>query len=251
MQNDPQLGHPGEEHHYNPDPQFATTQNFGPGSQGDKLSGKRRNGWKVATMILLITNLVFLATTVFAFNRANSVAQTPTLAATQTVQPTPVNTANPPSTPTSVAPSPTPTSVDTSGVTPTTPGSVPVANGTIQKNIVLTCSNSCNDPIRVTINTIQIDGANGRMIWDITLKNITGNDIGYGVNEWDLQADAAQTKIPATFSQRNGTLASNVPLDIQAIFAFVPSQNVTYTLTAELGTSIGVSIAFDPVKITF
>lgn len=249
MQNDPQLGHPGEEHHYNPDPQFATTQNFGPGSQGDKLSGKRRNGWKVATMILLITNLIFLATTVFAFNRANSVAQTPTLAANQVARPTPVNTANPPSTPTSVAPSPTPTSGSTSEPTPTTQGSVPVANGTIQKNIVLTCG-QCNDPIRVTINTVQIDSANGRMIWDITLKDITGSGLNYGVNEWDLQADVSETKIPATFSQGNGGLASNVPTDIQGIFAFIPSQNVTYTLTAVIDSTDG-RMNFDPVKITF
>ncbi|SRR5260370_14059874 len=199
----------------------------------------RRNGWKVATLVLFISTVVFATTTLLAYNHIiNPLVAKPTLIATQAPQQTTTG--------------PAPTSASAPSSMSTVQPSAPVADGVIQENITLTC-NGCNDPIRVTINTVQIDNANGRMIWDNTLKDVTGSNLGYSFNEYNLQANASQTQIPATFSQANSNLVSNVPADIQGIFAFVPSHNVTYTLIVILGWSNGnpASTTFDPVKITF
>jgi hypothetical protein len=251
------MNYPGEEGHYNqnppitnyPDPQFAPTQNFGPGPLGGKLPNRppeRRNGWKVATLILSITTIVFLATTVLAFTRssastARTVITAPTTTLTQPAQQTPTALA---------------TAAPTSALTPSssTPAVqtslTPVPDGVIQENITLTC-NGCNDPIRVTINTVRVDSANGRMIWDNTLKDVTGSDFNYGISTYTLQDSTAQTPaIPAVFAQSSGSLVSNIPSNTQGVFAFVPSRNVTYILTVAIGV-IGITVTFNPVKITF
>jgi hypothetical protein len=252
------MNYPGEEGHYNqdlpntiyPNPGYASTQNFGQGPLGGKLPGKppeKRNIWKRATLILLITTLVFLATTVLAFTHS-STSTTPktsvasTAVPTQSIQPTPA------------APAATvaPTSASTPSSTPVAPGSLtPVPDGVIQENITLTCG-GCDDPIRVTINSVRVDSANGRMIWDNTLKDISGNDVGYSINTYTLQDSTDQTPaIPAVFAQGSGNLVSNIPSDIQGVFAFVPSRNITYILTVVVYAYSGVTITFDPVKITF
>ena len=75
----------------------------------------------------------------------------------------------------------TPTSIPTSTAT-VAPGATAqpvatVASGMISENLSLTCGTNCNDPIRVTITTIQVNDADGNMIWNITMKNITGSSI--------------------------------------------------------------------------
>jgi hypothetical protein len=156
--------------------------------------------------------------------------------------PTTVSTSIPTSTP---APSPSATAQPVATA----------ASGTITENLLLTCGANCNDPIRVTITTVQVNDASGNMIWNISMKNITGNSVTYGVATFELLANGAQTPVPASFSQPGGTLTNSDPYSIQGIFAFVPTQNTTYQLTAvfnENGGTLGggVTITFDPAQIT-
>ncbi|MBV9689145.1 MAG: hypothetical protein JO202_05470 [Ktedonobacteraceae bacterium] len=248
MRNDDQMKYPGEERYYDqgqqtPNSQWqptATPQNFVTG-QGDKFresQPRQQNVWRIAALFLLMTTVIFLATTVLAYNHI--INPTPTSTVRQAAQQTLTSGSTLSS---------TPTSSSALSVTPTTQPSALVADGVITKNLTLTCQ--CDDPIRVTINTIQIDNANGRMIWDTSLKDITSNSLGYQISE-DLQANTQQTQAHATFSQGSGTLVSNTPYDIQGIFAFVPSHNVMYTLTVVVYTnSLGLTMKFDPVTITF
>ncbi len=257
MPDNGKMNYPGEEGHYNPppitsypDPQFAPTQNFGAVPSREKLPTKpeKRNIWKVATLILSITTIVFLATTVLAFAHSNAPTTTPTTGAA----PTKVSTQIPQPTPTAIATA-TPTSISSpSSSTPAVPSSLtPVPDGLIQENITLTCG-GCDDPIRVTINTVRIDSANGRMIWDNTLKDVTGTNLNYGFNTYTLQDSTAQTAaIPAVFAQPDGGLVSNIPSDTQGVFAFIPSRNTTYTLTVIIGVGGLTTVTFNPVKINF
>ncbi len=160
-------------------------------------------------------------------------------------------TSVPPTTPTS-----TPTSVPTTA--PTTPPVATaqpvgtVATGMITENLLLTCGTNCNDPIRVTITTVQVNDADGNMVWNISLEDITGTGVGYGVDTFELLASGSQTQIPATVSQSSGSLTNNVPLTIQATFAFVPIQSTTYTLTVVVQENPfeGPQITFVPAQIT-
>lgn len=207
---------------------------------------KPPNPWKGATLVLLVIALVLLATTYIAFTHANNAASqvaTPTSLALHT---TPTIT-NP--TPTSAA---TQAATDTATEQATLPAesSTPEADETIKENLTLTCG-GCNDPVLVTINTIQIDNANRHMVWDATLKDVSGANLEYNISEYDVQASGSQNKVAATFSpQQNWGLVANTPLDLQAIFTFVPSHNLVYTFTAVLSTNTGVTVTFDPVKIT-
>jgi hypothetical protein len=222
MRNDDQTKYPGEGRYYN---------------QGQQIP-KPQNVWRIVALFLLITTLIFLATTVLAYNHI--INPMPSVRQGQVGQQAPTG-----------APtvSSTPTRASSPSLTPTAQPSALVADGLITKNLTLTCE--CDDPIRVTINSIQIDNANGRMIWDTSLKDITGSSLGYQISE-DLQADTLQTQAHATFSQGNGNLVSNTPHDIQGIFAFVPSHNVTYTLTVVVYSgNLGLTMKFDPVKISF
>jgi hypothetical protein len=177
--------------------------------------------------------------------RPNPPVSSQGLTATQPVQQTaPVSTNGTPTSTTGQ--SSTATRVSSSSPTP---AAQLAPDGAITENIVFTCT-GCNDPIRVTINTVKIENANGRMVWGITLKNITGSNVNYTILEFDLQANASQTKVRATFSQGFGNLASNIETEIQGIFAFVPYSNLTYTLTVVVDSNLGV-IRLDPVKLTF
>jgi hypothetical protein len=90
------------------------------------------------------------------------------------------------------------------------------------------------------------------MIWNISMKNVSGSSMGYGIDTFELLASGAQTQIPATFSQSSGTLANSDPVSVQGTFAFVPTQNTTYTLTVvvEENPFMGPQITFDPAQIT-
>lgn len=171
-------------------------------------------------------------------------------------QPTATSAQTGPSSAPTTAPTTAPASIPTS--TPTTPPSATVqpvatvASGTITENLLLTCGANCNDPIRVTITTIQVNDANGNMVWNISLEDITGTSVGYGIQPFELLASGTQTQIPATISQSMGTLTNNVPYTIQATFAFVPIQNTTYTLAVgvEENPYLGPEITFEPAQIT-
>lgn len=254
------MNYPGEEGHYSqnppitnyPDSQFAPTIPFESGLPGSKVTGKprkRRNGWQVATLVLFITTVIFGATTALLIThpRTVTVSTATTGNATTAPQPTPTVPTNP--TPTSATDTNTTTPPSSTPVPSTS--LTPVPDGVIQENITLTCS-GCNDPIRVTINTVRVDSANGRMLWNNTFKDVTGTDVGYNINTYTLQDTTTQTSaIPAVFSQSSGNLVNNIPSTVQGIFTFVPSRNITYILTVVIYSYSGVTITFDPVKITF
>ena len=145
---------------------------------------------------------------------------------------------------------PTDTSTPTPGTTTQPVATVP--SGMITENLLLTCGTNCNDPIQVTITTVQVDDANGNMVWNVSLKDITGTNVGYGIDTFELLASGAQDQIPATISQSSGSLTNNDPYTTQATFAFVPVQNTTYTLTAiiEENPFMGPQISFEPAQIT-
>lgn len=215
---------PGEEQHY---------------GQGEKLGNrppKRGNFWRSATLVMTIIAALAVLTAVVAIKFPTLVGNSPSQGGSAT--------ASQPGTTVLAGQTNATTLSSTPGIQPT------VASGLITKNLLLSCG-SCNDPIQVTITTIQIDGANGRMVWNMTLKDITGNDLHYGFNEFDLQASGSQTKIPASYSQTQGDLTSDNPYTMQAIFAFVPLQNVTYTLTVNLGFGEFGQIVFNPTQVSF
>ncbi len=207
---------------------------------------KRRNPMVIVVLVLLALVIILGATTVLALRRPSA----PTGAAVPTASGQTSTTGQ-------ATPAPTATSAPTGGTATATPGATaqPAAtmvSGTITENLLLTCGANCSDPIRVTITTVQVDDANGRMIWNVSLKNITGSSMGYGINTFELLASGTQNQIPATFSQSSGNLTNNDPYSVQATFAFVPVQNTTYTLTVviEENPFMGPGINFDPAQIT-
>ncbi|HEY4035556.1 MAG TPA: hypothetical protein VGL94_16485 [Ktedonobacteraceae bacterium] len=90
MSNDDQRSSSGEGHYYKQEPH--TTQNSGPGSQGEKLPGqplKQRNIWRAVAMVMSIIAVVFAATTLLAYNHIiNPPAARLTSIATQAPQQT-------------------------------------------------------------------------------------------------------------------------------------------------------------------
>lgn len=238
--------HPGEEAHYSMVPQ-PPSGSYPTPYYPDKLTQpKPRRSSTIIILILLILVLILGTTTILALRRTGTspVVTLPTATTQPGAGPaTPVPT---------TAPSPIGSAV-TSTPSATAQPTATVASGTITENLLLGCG-GCNDPIRVTITTIQIDDANGRMIWNVSMKDITGSNISYGVNTFELEANASQTQIPATFSQPSGNLTANESYSIQGTFAFVPAPNTPYTLNAvfiENGGNVagGVTINFDPVQI--
>ena len=196
-----------------------------------------------------ITTVIFGATTALLFTHPRTVTVSAATTVSATTVPPPIPTAPTNATPTSATDTSTSTPVASTPVAATS--LTPVSDGLIQKNITLTC-NGCNYGIRVTINTVRVDSANGRMLWDNTFKDVTGTDVGYNINTYTLQDTTTQTSaIPAVFSQSSRQSIKNIPSTVQGIFTFVPSRNITYILTVVIYSYSGVTITFDPVKITF
>lgn len=229
-----QGAYPGEQHHYGQDPQSGKLSNQ---------TRKRGNFWRSATFVMTIIAMLSILTAFVAIKYPRFVGNYPpgtTLAAA----PQTGSSAN-------SAAQPVATNAPSSAANPTAQPAATVPSSTLNENILLSCG-GCDDPIRVTINTVQVDDANGRMIWNMTLKNVSGNSIGYHFYQYSLVASGSQTQIPASFSpDPGGQLMNDTPYTMQAIFAFVPSQNVSYTFTAELAFNSSGQIHFDPVPITF
>jgi hypothetical protein len=227
--------YPGEEQHY------------GQGPQGEKVGRpKQRNFWRSATLVMTI--VAILASLV-----AYVAIKFPRLVGNYPAQTTMTTTgATGPQTSTTVIA--TSTNATSQSSTPVVQPTATVPSGMITENILLSCG-GCNDPIQLTITTVQVDDANGRMVWTTSLKNITGNQINYSFNEYDLLANGTQTKIPATYSPGyGGSLNDDTPFNMEETFAFVPLQNVTYTLTVIMSFNNSTEsdqITFNPVPITF
>lgn len=225
-----------------------TPGQFPPQEPRKQQENKRKKGIPVALIALVVILIVAASAGGFYFFAGKKTLSIggvgvphPTATSAQTGATTAPTTA-----PTSTATTPT-------GTTGTTAQPVAtVASGTITENLLLTCGTNCNDPIQVTITTIQVNDADGNMVWNVSLKDITGTNVGYGIDTFEVLASGTQTQIPATISQSSGSLTNGAPYTTQATFAFVPVQNTTYTLTAviEENPFMGPRISFEPAQIT-
>ncbi len=251
MPDNNQGNYPGEAHHYGPNlgNEPPTIYPTGVGPDG-KLRVKQRSGWRVVSLVFFITTLIFLGTTALAYNHIIG-------APVKTTTAKAVNATQVPATATSVPTVAATTLTPTDNTTPSStqaagPASPTASASLLTKNITLTCG-GCNDPVHVTIDTIQIDTVNGRMIWNTTLRDVTGSGSSYGIQQYSIQASASQTSIPAVLSQTSMD-GANKQYDIQGTFAFVPFRNVTYTLSVVVyfnASSGEETITFDPFQITF
>jgi hypothetical protein len=126
------------------------------------------------------------------------------------------------------------------------------ADGTFTENKLLTCSSCSSDPIQFIIDSITIDNANGRTVWNVTLKNVSGSYY-YVYNNQDitLQASAGTNPpVPAT-GYSVPQMAPGEKDTTQLIFAFVPREGVEYTFSAHIYTNTNIDMPFDPVNFTF
>ena len=157
---------------------------------------------------------------------------------------------SPPPTATS-SPTSTLSSTPNTTVTPVNTSSGATAGSSIVKNLTLTCSQCASEPVHVTINSVQIDNTNGKMIWDTTLRDVTGSKRGFEFQQYTLEASGSTVSVNGQLSQSQFVGINQA--DIQAIFAFVPTPNTTYTLTIVVvwAFSTDSTLSFDPVKITF
>ena len=122
-----------------------------------------------------------------------------------------------------------------------------VMPGTIKVHATLTCG-MCNEPVLTTLTSIVVDTTDHRLIFRVTLQNVSGaQQIDYFA-EFSLQ-DPFGNRYDGT-----GNLNSDFFLDAgqmamkTEIFSFLPRPGVSYTLVARLGIS---GITYDPLQMTF
>jgi very-short-patch-repair endonuclease len=138
-----------------------------------------------------------------------------------------------------------------------TPTLAYASDGTITLKKTLTCG-GCNDPIRLTINTITIDSAHGRMSWNITAYNNTGQSKDYAFDDFSLQAATDDNTVEGTgkfMASSCCPLGIGISLNSEAqqtgdiVFSFVPQHKMSYTLTATIIVDETQRIRFDPVQV--
>jgi hypothetical protein len=122
-----------------------------------------------------------------------------------------------------------------------------VTPGTIKVHAMLTCG-MCDEPVLTTLTSITVDTTDHRLIFGVTLQNVSGaQEIDYFA-EFSLQ-DPFGNRYDGT-----GNLNSDYFLDAgqtalkTEIFSFLPRPSVSYTLVARLGIS---GITYDPLQVTF
>ena len=122
-----------------------------------------------------------------------------------------------------------------------------VTPGTIKVHAMLTCG-MCNEPVLTTLTSITVDTTDHRLIFGVTLQNVSGaQQIDYFA-EVSLQDPFGHTY------EGTGNLNSDFFLDAgqtamkTEIFSFLPRPGVSYTLLARLGIT---GIAYDPLQVTF
>jgi len=106
----------------------------------------------------------------------------------------------------------------------------------------------CNEPVLTTLTSITVDTTDHRLIFGVTLQNVSGaQQIDYFA-EVSLQDPFGHTY------EGTGNLNSDFFLDAgqtamkTEIFSFLPRPGVSYTLLARLGIT---GIAYDPLQVTF
>ncbi len=121
-----------------------------------------------------------------------------------------------------------------------------VTPGTIKVHAMLTCG-MCDEPVLTTLTSITVDTTDHRLIFGVTLQNVSGaQQIDYFA-EFSLQ-DPFGNRYDGT---RN--LNTDFFLDVgqtamkTEIFSFLPNPKTTYTLTTRLGIS---GTTYDPFQVT-
>ncbi len=122
-----------------------------------------------------------------------------------------------------------------------------VTPGTIKVHAMLTCG-MCDEPVLTTLTSITVDTTDHRLIFGVTLQNVSGaQQIDYFA-EFSLQDPFGHTY------EGTGNLNSDYFLDAgqtamkTEIFLFLPSAGVSYTLVTRLGIS---GISYNPLQVTF
>lgn len=241
----------GEEHYYEPGVKITPP----PPS-----SGSRRPIMILSVVLaVLLIVVIILATALVNSHQQAKVPPKPTNV--PTMQPTNAPTIQPTETPT-VQPTDTPTvqSADTPTVQA---ASTPGIATTGPSNIRLKCT--CSDPVLVTITKINMQPQQNRMLWSLTLQNVSPNSAGIDFRQFYLQQGdlisnptSGEQEYPATGGAANNTVSlqpSGQPGDIQTTtltFLFMPYAT-SYTLTSILDPCQGFCdpIPLDPAVIQF
>lgn len=135
-----------------------------------------------------------------------------------------------------------------------TPGFV--SDGTITKNLKLTCTN-CDNPIKITIKTIAIDSSKERMVWSLSTYNSSAVHMGYIIQTFSLTPSGTNNDIKGTVSMTGDTtfVPSGTTQEGSVVFSFLPRVGDSYALNVEYTTScIGCvlgDVQLDPVNLSF
>ncbi len=122
-----------------------------------------------------------------------------------------------------------------------------VTPGTIKVHATLTCG-TCNEPVLTTLTSITVDTTDHRLIFGVTLQNVSGaQQIDYFA-QFSLQSPFGVT-YQGTGQLNNDFFLNTGQREMKTeIFSFLPLPGITYTLIARFGIS---GIAFDPLQVTF
>ncbi|HEY0755932.1 MAG TPA: protein kinase [Ktedonobacteraceae bacterium] len=230
---------------------------FAPPPQPPLQPAKRKSGrvYQVAILLLLI---LVVGVGVWGYTRGlgnthsatNNISQSPQATQNQSTQPTATTAAaqnNPTPTPATQV---TPTATTAAQATPGANGTPLASDAALTENKLLTCS-CTNDPIHFTINTITIDNANGRTIWAVTLKNVSGTSYNAYEDAITLQALPATNQPVSATGYSTPYLNSGDKATLSLIFAFVPYKGIQYSFSAHIHTGDNIDMNFNPVTFTF
>lgn len=196
----------------------------------------------IGTAILLGATVVSLGLFSKVGGEDNPVrVPTPQPSATNTIGTS--GTSTPDSTPLNPSPSPSQTQVLATGLeTPSLP-------------IPLGCQ--CDDPVTVNITAVEIQQQ--RMIWSLTLTNISPNNansyfLWFRIREGDqinYPTDGQPYYASGRVVDQSVSLAPQKSAPATLIFVFRPQANTPYTLESKLGVNLGTYVPFDSVLIQF
>lgn len=207
---------------------------------------KVKKVWKIITVVVTMLIIVLISGGIYVSLPSNQnplATSSPTVASFSS---TPGFTATPSS-------QPSPTATPTSQVTPNTTPTL-AADGTIPENKPLTCSTCSggNDPIHFTIDSITVDNANGRTVWNATLNNVSGNTYDVVNNGITLQISSGTTPPVQATGYSSTYMNPGDKASIHLTFTVFILKGVQYTFSVHLNMSdASINMIFDPVNLPF